>query len=182
MMESNRIERAVLLGFMGSGKSTVGQALARRMEWDFIDFDVEIERREGRSVAEIIADRGEQYFRAMEEELTGAAGHRRRVVLAPGGGWITEPALLESIRPNTFAAWLSISARETVRRLRADAIHRPLMDHPDPIIPISEMIAEREPLFRLADLRVPSEGRTIEAIAFEIEQVLRGRGAADWSD
>jgi shikimate kinase len=179
MLESNRIERAVLLGFMGSGKSTVGEALARRMEWEFIDFDVEIERREGRSVAEVIGDLGEPYFRAMEEELTAAVGHRRGVVLAPGGGWITEPALLESIRRNTFAAWLAVSAREVVRRLREDGLNHPLMDHPDPTVPIGEMIADREPLFRLADLRVPTEGRAVEAIAFELEQILRGRGAAE---
>lgn len=177
MAESIRVERVVLLGFMGSGKSTVGEAIARRMEWDLVDFDFEIERREGRSVADIIADRGEPYFRNLEKELTAMAGGRRGVVLAPGGGWIMEPALLESIRPGTFAVWLSVSARETVRRIRADTIDRPLRDHPDPVVPISEMLAEREPLFRLADLRIPTEGRSVQTIAFEVEQILRGRGA-----
>ncbi len=173
---AGRVERVVLLGFMASGKSTIGESLARRLEWGLLDFDVEIERREQRPVREIIEREGEEYFRGLEAELTVEAGGRAGLVLAPGGGWITRPELLEEIRPGTLSAWLRVSPDEVVRRLREDDIDRPLRDHPDPAAPIAEMLREREPLYRRADLAVPAEGRSVEEIAFELEQLVRTRG------
>lgn len=170
------IQRIVLLGYMCSGKSTVGEALARRLEWRFLDFDVEIERREGRSVGAIIDAEGEEYFRAAEAVLTREVSAAPAMVLAPGGGWITRPELLEAIRPGTLSVWLSVSVEETVRRLRSDTIDRPFRDHPDPGGMIAAMLAEREPLYRRADLKLPADARTVEQAAFEIEQLARSRG------
>jgi shikimate kinase len=169
------IDRVVLLGYMCSGKSTVGESLARRLSWDFVDFDVEIERREQRPVWEIIEVEGEDYFRDLEAQLTEEAAQERRLVMAPGGGWITNPELLEAIRPGTFSAWLRVSPSETVRRLTEDSIDRPLKDHPDPIRPVSAMLEERERLYRLADLTSPGDNRSVEEIAFELEGIVRGR-------
>ena len=170
------IERIVLLGFMCSGKSSVGESLARRLEWRYLDFDVEIERREGRSVGAIIDERGEEFFRSLEaaltEDVAGAAG----VVLAPGGGWITRPEMLEMLRPRSLSLWLRVSAEETVRRLMRDDIDRPLRDHPEPLVPIRAMLAEREPLYRLADAMIPADRRSVEEVAHEIEQLARTRG------
>jgi shikimate kinase len=167
----------VLLGFMCSGKSTVAESLARRLDWRFIDFDVEIERREGRSVAAVIDQQGEEFFRSLEAALTEEIADEPAVVLAPGGGWITQPRLLDMIRPRTLSAWLRVSPEETVRRLLADDIDRPLRDHPEPEMPIREILAEREPLYRLADVMVPGDRRSVEEVAFEIEQLARTRGA-----
>lgn len=171
------VERVVLLGFMCSGKSTVAQALARRLGWTQLDFDVEIERRDGRSVAAIIETEGEAAFRAREAALTREAAEVRGLVLAPGGGWIMQPELLGMLGVTTFAVWLRTSPEETVRRLFTDDIARPLRDHPDPVGAVAEFLAEREPLYRLADLTVPTDGRAVEEIAFEIEQVVRLRSA-----
>jgi shikimate kinase len=170
------IERIVLLGYMCSGKSTVGEALARRLEWRFLDFDVEIERREGRSVGAMIDAEGEEYFRNAESVLTREVSAAPAMVLAPGGGWITMPELLEAIRPGTLSVWLSVSVEETVRRLRADTIDRPFRNHPDPAAMIASMLADREPLYRRADLKLPVDGRTVEQAAFEIELLARSRG------
>ena len=170
------IERIVMLGFMCSGKSTVGASLARRLEWDFVDFDVEIERREGAPVASIIQAAGEDYFRAAEAALTREVSGSRGLVLAPGGGWIMQPELLEALRPGTLSVWLSASVEETIRRLRNDDIDRPYRDHPDPAGLIGALMADRAMLLERADLRVPVDGRTVEQTAFEIEQVSRTRG------
>ncbi|HET8654118.1 MAG TPA: shikimate kinase [Longimicrobiaceae bacterium] len=172
------IERIVLLGYMCSGKSTVGESLARRLAWSFLDFDVEIERREGRSVRAIIDQSGEEYFRAAEAALTQEIATAPMLVVAPGGGWITRPELLDAIRPGTFSVWLSVSPEETVRRLKTDTVDRPFRDHPDPTGMIAEMLGEREPLYRRADSRVPADVRSVEEIAFEIEQTVRTRGIA----
>jgi shikimate kinase len=169
------IERVVLLGYMCSGKSAVGESLARRLGWDFIDFDVEIERREGVPIAETVDRAGEEYLRALESALTEEIAERRGLVLAPGGGWITRPNLLEAIRPGTLAVWLRASAAETVRRLRDDPLPRPLKDHPDPVPLVAEMLDEREALYRRADLTIPTDEREVESVAFEIEQVVRLR-------
>ena len=175
-------ERVVLLGYMCSGKSTVGEALARRLEWRFLDFDVEIERREGRTVAATIEAEGEEYFRGAEAALTAEVAHEPSLVVAPGGGWITQPELLEAIRPGTFSVWLSVSVPETVRRLREDTIDRPFRDHPDPGAMIAAMLAEREPLYRRADLKVPADRRSVEEVAFELEQVVRARRQSRFPD
>ncbi|MEX2571128.1 MAG: shikimate kinase [Gemmatimonadota bacterium] len=171
------IERVVLLGYMCSGKSSVGESLARRLAWEFLDFDVEIERREGRRVWEIIDGAGEEHFRRLEAELTREVSGARGVVLAPGGGWVTNPDLLQALRPGTLSAWLRVSPSETVRRLVEDEADRPLKHHPDPIRPVSAMLQERERLYRQADLMIPGDGRSVEGLAFEIETVMRLRSA-----
>ena len=169
------IERVVLLGYMTSGKSTVGQALARRLEWEFLDFDVEIEHRAGATVKEVIEARGEAAFREMEVALTEEIAQRPGMVLAPGGGWITRPEQLDRLGSRTLSVWLRVSVDETVRRLNRDTIDRPFRGHPNPREMIAQMLAEREPLYRLADLSVPAEGRSPEGVAFEIETIVRTR-------
>lgn len=175
---SPRIARIILLGYMCSGKSTVGAAVARRLEWKYLDFDVEIERRDGRTVREIIEREGEEHFRRMEAVLTEEAAGEELLVLAPGGGWITRPDALDALGPATLSAWLRVSPDETVRRLRDDTIDRPFRDHPNPVGMIAEMLQERIPLYDQADLRIPTDGRTVESVAFEIEQLVRTRGMA----
>lgn len=170
------VQRVVMLGYMCSGKSTVGQVLARRLEWEFLDYDVEIERREDRTVSAIIETEGEEYFRAAEAGLTEEAATQRMLVMAPGGAWITRPELLQQLGPGTLAVWLRVTPEETARRLMEDTIDRPFKDLADPVGRIAEMQAERAPLYRLADHAIPTDGRSTEEIAFEIEQVVRTRG------
>jgi shikimate kinase len=172
------IERVVLLGFMCSGKSTVGEALARRLGWRYVDFDVEIEQRAERTIREIVEDAGEEGLREMETALTQEVSTASQLVLAPGGGWITRPELLDMLGVVTFAAWLRVTPVETVRRLNEDSIDRPLRNEPDAVEQVAAMLREREPLYRLADIVIPTDGRSVEEIACEIEMVIRVRGAA----
>ena len=172
---SEAVVRVVLLGYMTSGKSSVGAALARRLEWSFLDFDVEIERRVGAAVKDVIAAEGEERFREMEAALTGEVARTPFVVLAPGGGWITRPELLGMLGSETLRVWLKVSPEETARRLMADTIDRPFRDLADPTPRIAEMLADREPLYRLADLSIPTDTRSVESIAFEIESIVRAR-------
>jgi len=175
------VERVVLLGFMTAGKSTVGKALARRLEWSFLDFDVEIERRDGRTIKQIVDDEGEGHFRDLEAALTDELSGRPYMVLAPGGGWITRPEQLTALGPGTLAAWLRVSPEETARRLRADTIDRPFRDLDDPVPRITRMLAQREPLYRLGDLSIPTDNRSPESIAFELETIVRMRALAAYA-
>src|SRR6195256_4029651 len=81
----------ILVGLPGSGKTTVGQAVADKTGRTFLDFDLEIERREMRSIGQIFAERGEPYFRKKERELTEELTLVGNMVVSPGGGWITNP-------------------------------------------------------------------------------------------
>jgi shikimate kinase len=137
---------------------------------------VEIEQRDGRSIKQLIDEEGEERFRGIEAELTEEFSRERYLILSPGGGWITRPELLDAIRPGTLAVWLQVSPEETTRRLMEDSIDRPFKDHPNPVEQIAAMQSEREPLFRLADITVPANARSVEEIAFEIEQLARTRG------
>jgi shikimate kinase len=175
------VERVVLLGYMTAGKSTVGQALARRLEWSFLDFDVEIERRDGRTIGELVDTEGEEHFRRLEAALTEEAARTPYLVLAPGGGWITRPEQLTALGPGTLAAWLRVSPEETARRLRADTIARPFREMADPVPIIAEMLAGREPLYRLADVSIPTDNRSPESIAFELETIVRMRALAAYA-
>ncbi|MBX6362821.1 MAG: shikimate kinase [Gemmatimonadetes bacterium] len=166
--------RVVLVGFMAAGKSTVGRILADRLGWDFVDFDEEIERRTGMTVPDIFLRRGERYFRDREAALTAELAHREGVVLAPGGGWITQPELLESLGPDSLVVWLRLTPEEAVRRALGDAVKRPLLAGPDPLGRAEFLMAEREPLYRLADVAVDVVGKPPDEVAWEIAQMVRG--------
>jgi shikimate kinase len=168
----------VLLGFMGAGKTVVGALLAERLGWTHVDLDREIERREGRRIAEIFAADGEARFRQLEAEATARVGRSAGIVLSPGGGWITRPELLGLLGAGTLSVWLKVGAEEAVRRAAAAPGERPLLAGADPLAAARRLLAEREPLYARADLVVETEGRSPVEVAEEIEREVRRRGIA----
>jgi shikimate kinase len=112
--------RVVLWGFMASGKTAVGAALARRLAWEHLDLDAEVVRRAGCSIAELFRTRGEPEFRRLEAEATAAVIDREEVVLSPGGGWITNPDL-----PRLLPAGHHVERLEVVLDVHTEA--RPLL-------------------------------------------------------
>ncbi len=111
----------VLIGYRGSGKSTVGKIIADRLDRPFRDTDLEIETRSGRSIATIFAEEGEPSFRDWEERtLTELAGEFPDAVLATGGGVVLREANRRRIRDFGFVAWLQAPPEELARRLETD--------------------------------------------------------------
>jgi shikimate kinase len=172
------VERVVLLGFMAAGKTAVGAELARRLGWEQVDLDREIERRAGRTVAGIFAADGEAGFRRLEAEATAEIAGRRGIVLSPGGGWITGAGLLESLGAGTLSVWLQVDPEEAIRRAGAEPRERPLLAGPDPLSAARKLLAEREPLYARADLHLPTAGRSPVQLAEAIERAVRARGMA----
>jgi shikimate kinase len=170
-------QRVVLVGFMGSGKSSVGAELARRLGWEHLDLDREIEAREGRTVPEIFRAEGEPYFRAREAEATVEVAGRSGVVLSPGGGWITNPGLLERLGPGTLSVWLRVSPETVLERVAPTRGDRPLLDVPDPLSVVRRLLAEREPFYRRAGLVVDTDGLDVAGVAAVVEEATRGWGA-----
>ncbi len=167
------VERVVLVGFMAAGKTSVGRRLAQALGWDFVDFDDVIEARTGASIPEIFRTQGEAAFRAMEARLTDEFARARRVVLAPGGGWVTQPDLMDRLGPGTLIVWLRISPEEAVRRALADSVHRPLLAGADPLARARLLLQEREEFYYLADTAIETDGRGIDDVAREIAARVR---------
>lgn len=168
------LRRVVLLGGMGVGKSSVGAELARRLGWQHVDLDREIEQRLGLSVAEVFQRHGAEVFRRLEAELTGELAGASRLVLSPGGGWVTNPALLPQVREGALVVWLTAAPETLLARLDA-APHerRPLLAGPEPLTTLREILQAREPLYRAADLTLDTEGRSVAELAARIQQHLR---------
>lgn len=143
-----------VVGFMASGKSTIGRALAHRLGWSFFDSDDEIEAAEKCTVAEIFAARGEQEFRRIECEIIRQhvrwIERGRPAVLALGGGAFLEPATRELVLGNGIAVWLDCPF-ETVERRVAQTTHRPLARDPRQFAQLYHL---RRPCYSLADVHV----------------------------
>jgi shikimate kinase len=169
------IARVVLVGMMCSGKSAVGAELARRLGWTHLDLDREVERAAGRSVREIFAAEGEAAFRRMEAEATARIAERTGIVLSPGGGWITNPQLLDSLGAGTLCVWLRVSPEETVRRAAAEPGERPLLAGADPLAAVRRLLAERERFYARAELAVLTDGRSVGEVTDEIHNAIRAR-------
>lgn len=161
------VRRVLLIGFMASGKTTVGRLLAERLGWRFVDVDEEVVRRSGQTVPEIFREHGESVFRALEARLAAEVRSAERAVIAPGGGWVTAPGALDDLPDGTFVVWLRVSAEEAVRRVGGGA-DRPMLAGADPLDRARTLIAERESLYRRADLVLDVDDRTVSDIAEEI--------------
>lgn len=168
------VERVLLWGFMASGKTVVAERLAERLGWQHIDLDEEIVRRAGRPIAEIFQEQGEAGFRRLEVAVTHDLIERRDVVLSPGGGWVTNPGIMETIPPGTLTIWLQVKPSTVLERLRADrdGPERPLLAAPDPLERIRTLLTAREAAYGRAAHAISTDGRRVESIVDEITSLL----------
>lgn len=137
----------VLVGLPGSGKSTVGRQLARRLGLPFTDTDHAIEQRIGCSIREFFDREGEAAFRDIEEEVIRELTEAGRAVLATGGGAVLRAANREQLRRTGCVIYLRSPPEELFRRLRHDS-QRPLLQVADPLQKLRALYDERDPLYR----------------------------------
>jgi len=168
-----------LIGFSGSGKSTVGPLLAQRLNAEFIDTDTLIEEQTGRTIAQIFAADGEVAFRSLETDLIcQMAGNVPSVrVIALGGGAFQSPGNRELISASGVTVYLQCAVRELYRRLKS-ATDRPLLNArsgPVTIETIAGLLATRRKAYRMADLTVATSSRTAAEAAEMIETRIRKR-------
>jgi len=130
----------------GAGKSTVGRELARRLGWDFIDADVELERRCGASVSTIFEMEGEAGFRQREAALLDELTQRAAIVLATGGGAVLGADNRVRLRERGLVIYLRATVDEILRRTRNDRA-RPLLQVADPRARLEQLLSERAPLY-----------------------------------
>lgn len=169
-----KVRAVFLVGFMASGKSTVGRELARRLGWDFVDLDERIEAREGQTVPAIFRDSGEKGFRQAEGrallELTELL--KRDTVVALGGGTFAQPSNFEVLRP-WHSIFLDAPLDELWRRSREDTTERPLRK--DDRAEFEALYWQRRPSYTQATVTVVTSGKDPVTICAEIERTLEFR-------
>lgn len=158
-----------LVGFMGSGKSTVGARLARLLLWNFLDLDVLVERHAGATVAEIFASGGEDAFRALEAHALRQAVHKPRTVVALGGGTFVAEDNRRLSAERAVSVWLDCSLEVAIRRIGAGDDQRPLWQEPEAL---AARYRQRRDTYALADIRVDAD-RDAESVARDVGERLR---------
>src|SRR5438128_2572326 len=165
-----------LIGYRGTGKSTVARLLAERLGWQSVDADHEIERRAGKSIAAIFADEGEPAFRDLETRVVVDFAQLRSAVVALGGGAMLRAENRVAIRGVGSVVWLTASADTIESRLAADertAQRRPNLTAAGGRAEIEQLLASREPTYReCATLIVATDGKTSADVANEIFALL----------
>ena len=165
----------VLVGMMGAGKSTVGRRLAARLHIPFLDADHEIEAAHaGMTIAEIFSVHGEPYFRDGEARVIARLLEGGPSVVATGGGAFMREDTRNRIRDKGVSIWLDVEGDVILRRIKRRT-DRPLLQTADPAATIAKLIAERSPVYRLADLTIASRDVVHEKIVDECLDALRGR-------
>jgi shikimate kinase len=155
-----------LVGYRGTGKSTVGRLVADRLGWAFEDADEALERRVGRPIASVFDEQGEPAFRDLEAETLRELTTRPRLVIATGGGVILREENRRALLDFGFVAWLWAPPETIVDRLRADPGGRPSLTAAGLLDEVAEVLGRREPLYReVATSVVDTEGRPAVEVA-----------------
>lgn len=160
-----------LVGMMGSGKSSVGRPLASALGYRFVDADQLLEQAAGCSIASIFASEGEEGFRSLETQVLDAISPWQRTVVATGGGVVLRPVNWGYLRQG-LVVWLDAPESVLVRRLRQDPTSRPLLAMPDPQQRLRELLEQRRPLYAQADLHLPQEDESAEAVTAKLLEAL----------
>ena len=165
------VKDIVLIGPMGSGKSTVAQALAQHSGTPLVDLDQHIEATAGMRIADIFAREGEAGFRAREHAALKEALAQGRVV-ATGGGVVLAPENRALLR-DTVCVWLDAPIETLAARLREEAAHRPLLQGTDVAEKLAALDAVRRPLYaEVAQLHIDTHGASLDEIAARISAAL----------
>jgi len=164
----------VLVGMMGAGKSSIGRRLASEFNLPFVDADTEIETAAGMSIPEIFEAHGEPYFRSGEARVIARLLEGGPQVLASGGGAFINPQTRALIRARGISVWLKADLEVLLRRIKRRS-DRPLLKTDDPEQTLSQLIAERYPIYAEADVTIHSRDVLHDAIVADIVAGLAER-------
>jgi XRE family aerobic/anaerobic benzoate catabolism transcriptional regulator len=162
-----------LIGLRGAGKSTLGRMLAKKIGWSFVELNKEIEAQNGLSVAEIIALYGQEGFRRMEQAALGQLLARKELmVLATGGGIVSEPLTFDLILSSFYTIWLKAEPEEHMARVRRQGDLRPMADDRSAMAELRTILLSREPLYARASAVVDTAGLTVEKAAARLIEAV----------
>jgi len=162
-----------LIGLRGAGKSTLGKMLAKKIGWNFVELNKEIEAQNGLSIAEIIALYGQEGFRRMEQAALGQLLARKELtVLATGGGIVSEPLTFDLILSSYYTIWLKAEPEEHMARVRGQGDLRPMADDRSAMAELRTILKSREPLYARASAVVDTARLTVDAAAARLIEAV----------
>ncbi len=164
----------ILIGFMGVGKSTIANGLAKSLGFDVLDTDKMIEESQSRSINEIFATEGEESFREMESVILGnLLGKTDRSVISTGGGIVIREENIKELKSIGIVFWLDAGVDSILDRVSGNR-DRPLLKTENPREKIVNLLSEREPLYeRCADERIQTDDLSIDEISYGIAETAR---------
>jgi shikimate kinase len=167
VQESRQIQNISLIGFMGTGKTSVGHALASLLHFQMVDTDELVESRARKKITQIFEEEGEARFREYERQVVADLAGCRHRVIATGGGLASNQDSLASLKAHSLVVCLWASP-ETIWSRVAHQKHRPLLRDPDPLGRIRRLLAEREVYYRQADVLVNTDLRSVREVALQV--------------
>ena len=160
-----------LIGFMGTGKTAVGKALAEKLGREFVELDALIERKEGKTIPEIFQQDGEVRFRELEIEVAKEVSEKKDAVIACGGGIVLNKINIDRLRKECLIVYLTASPRVILKRTSGDESERPVLKAPDKASHIKELLRFRKPFYeRAADIKIDTSKLDIDSVT---EQIIR---------
>ncbi len=162
-----------LIGLRGAGKSTLGKLLAKKIGWNFVELNKEIEAQNGLSVSEVIALYGQEGFRRMEQAALGQLLARKELmVLATGGGIVSEPLTFDLILSSFYTIWVKAEPEEHMARVRGQGDLRPMADDRSAMDELRTILRSREPLYARASAVVDTAGLSVDAAAARLSEAV----------
>ncbi len=159
------MENIYLVGFMGSGKSTVGHILAEKLDMEFIDVDTEIEKKENKKISEIFKEKGEPYFRELEKKEIDLITRKKGIVVSTGGGLGADIENMKKMKETGTVIWLDVPIDIILKRCEKD-INRPLLQQP--FKDLKKLFEDRKKVYSMSDTHIKIENQTPEEIVQEI--------------
>ena len=166
-MQLRQLVNIALIGFMGTGKTSVGRLLAEQLHFEFLDTDELIQTQTGQTIADIFAQDGEPAFRAQERRVVEALATRQNTVISTGGGLPTNAENLAALKQHALVVCLWAGPDKIWERVRNQS-HRPLLHDADPQQKIRDLLAARTPFYRQADVLVNTDQRSVREVAQQI--------------
>lgn len=161
----------VLIGFMGSGKSMTSKSLGQLLKRPVFSTDAIIEKKEGKSIPEIFAKKGEAYFRNLERVVVDELAGKQGVIIDCGGGVVLNPTSMTRLKKNGAVFFLHASAESVYAQIKHDK-NRPLVNVVNPLERIRQLMEDRQPLYEQADYIINADFKTIEEITKSVMEVL----------
>ena len=165
----------ILIGFMGSGKTTYGYQLSQRLGYTFVDTDKQIERQQQMPVSKIFEQEGEPYFRLLEKKMAIVLSNVEKTVVATGGGMIKAEENMENLKKNGIVVYLKATPQQIYENIGQDT-NRPLLAGGDRMEKIQTLMEQRRPLYeKYADVTVDVTGKTLLQVIDALQVSLEGK-------
>lgn len=166
------MKNVVLIGFMGTGKTVTGKALAQKLKMNYVSIDDLIEKKDGRKIADMFSESGEPHFRKIEKEVIKEISQTDNSVIDAGGGACIDPENVKNLKKKGIMICLWAEPEVIFERTKNYA-HRPLLKVDEPLLKIKDLMDKRKPFYERADHHIRNSDMSLDQVVLEIENILK---------